>query len=153
MKKIRDASQTDVPFILRMIRELAAYERAPDAVIVTQEDLKRDGFSEHPKFQSYILEINLNPVGFFLIYDRYSTWKGKCLYLEDLYVIPEQRNQGLGKMVMDYLLEKAKNEGYRRFEWQVLDWNEPSIEFYKIFGATLDGGWINCRIEGDSLKK
>lgn len=150
---IRVATKEDCSFILQMIKDLAEYEKAPEKVLVTLEQLESDGFGDKPLYESIILELENKPVGMALFYNRYSTWMGKSLYLEDLYVIPESRGHGLGLQAMKYLAKLAKETQCFRFEWQVLDWNEPSIKFYKSLEADLDPEWINCRLEGDSLLK
>jgi GNAT superfamily N-acetyltransferase len=152
-KTIRVAKKSDCKFIYQMIQDLALYEKAPEKVTLTLSQLESDGFGQSPLFDSIILELDQKPVGMALFYNRYSTWKGKSLYLEDLYVLPEYRGHGLGLMTMKYLASLAIETNCRRFEWQVLDWNEPSIKFYENLGTDLDGEWINCRLEGDSIAK
>ena len=149
---IRTAIKTDAPFIYNMIKELAKYEKALDRVHLTLEQLTEDGFNESPLFQAVILELNNRSVGIALFYKRYSTWKGKSLYLEDLYITPEARGNKLGLMAMQYLANLCVTTNCERFEWQVLDWNEPSINFYKTLDTSLDEGWINCRLEGQQIK-
>lgn len=152
MTSIRPAIKKDAPFILEMIKELATFEEAADQVELSLATLEKDGFGEHPLYQSLIIENeDKHSIGFCLFYYRYSTWKGKSLYLEDLYIMPAHRGNGAGKMVMDYLLDLAKSTGCGRFEWQVLDWNSKAIKLYESLGATMDSSWINCRIE-DQLK-
>ncbi len=135
-----------------MIRDLAIYEKAEDQVKISLDQLKEDGFGDQPLYDSIILELEGRAVGMALYYNRYSTWKGKSLYLEDLYVLPEFRGHGLGLKTMKYLANIAVETNCYRFEWQVLDWNVPSIEFYKKLGTDLDGEWINCRLEGSAIK-
>jgi GNAT superfamily N-acetyltransferase len=144
---IRKATENDIPFILQMIRGLAEYEKEPREVTITEADLRRDGFGKNPLYMCLILELNEKAVGFALYYYRYSTWKGKTLYLEDLFVIPESRGAGLGKLAMVELAKIASDTGCVRFEWQVLDWNQPAIDFYKSFGTQLLPQWVNCRLE------
>lgn len=152
MMTIRPAIKTDAPFILEMIKELATFEKALDQVNLSLSTLEEDGFGQHPLYQAFIIENDDQlSIGFCLIYYRYSTWKGKSLYLEDLYIKPAHRGNGAGKMVMDFLIELAKTTGCGRFEWQVLDWNTKAIKLYESLGATLDSSWINCRLE-DQLK-
>lgn len=148
---IRKANKNDLSFILEMIKQLASFEKAPEAVTVTSEILKND--FDANLFESIILEKDDLQVGMALFYFRYSTWKGKSLYLEDLYVIPEHRGAGLGKLVMKYLAAYALEQKCGRFEWQVLNWNHPAIEFYKTLGAEIDPDWMNCRLEGDAIEK
>lgn len=150
---MRKARREDAPFIFKLICDLAEFERARDKVIVDLDQLINDGFGENPLYFSHILEWEGEAAGFTLCYFRYSTWKGKSLYLEDLFVLPEFRGRGLAKMALRNLKKLANDEKCGRFEWQVLDWNEPAIEFYKSIGAELDPEWINCRMEGESLSK
>jgi GNAT superfamily N-acetyltransferase len=148
---MRPAVPSDVPFILQMIRALADYEREPQEVTITVDELLRDGFADKPLFQCLILELDKISVGFALYYNRYSTWKGKTLYLEDLFVVPEARGQGLGKLAMVELARIAHDSGCVRFEWQVLDWNQPAIDFYKSFGTSLQPQWVTCRLDKQGL--
>lgn len=148
----RKAEKKDCPFILQMIKDLAEFEKAPEQVIVTVEKLEKDGFGKNPLFEAQILECEGKDAGFFLYYFRYSTWKGKSLYLEDLYVIPEFRRKGLARYAFSELGKIALEEECGRFEWQVLDWNESAIKFYQQFDTDLDAEWINCRLEGEALK-
>ena len=148
---MRPAVPSDVPFILQMIRALADYEREPQEVTITVDELLRDGFADKPLFQCLILELEKMPVGFALYYNRYSTWKGKTLYLEDLFVVPEARGQGLGKLAMVELARIAHDSDCVRFEWQVLDWNQPAIDFYKSFGTSLLPQWVTCRLDRRGL--
>lgn len=151
-KIIRKARQDDAPFIFAMIQELANYEKASERVSLSLEQLIWDGFQcENPLFESIIIEFEQQNAGMALYYNRYSTWKGKSLYLEDLYIKPEFRKNGLGKLTMNWLAKEAVETNCKRFEWQVLDWNEPSIEFYKSIQTDLDPEWINCRLEGNYL--
>ncbi len=148
---IRKTTDLDLPFVMEMIHELAKYEKAPESVTLTLDQLSLD--FKQKLFESIILERDGEKVGMALFYFRYSTWKGKNLYLEDLFVIPEHRGLGLGKMVMKYLANYAIEQKCGRFEWQVLDWNTPSIEFYKTLGADIDPEWMNCRLEGRAINE
>lgn len=150
---IRKGCREDSAFVLKMIQQLAKYEKAEDRVKVTLEQLENDGFGDRALYETLILELDNRPVGMALYYNRYSTWMGKSLYLEDLYVIPEARGNGLGLKAMKKLAQIAVETNCYRFEWQVLDWNEPSIKFYESLNTDLDSEWINCRLEGDSLHK
>lgn len=143
---IRKASPEDMPRVLELIHELAIYEKAEKQVTNTLEQLTADGFGDHPKFECAVAEIENEVVGFALWYTSYSTWKGSCLYLEDLLVTEKKRRSGIGKMLFDYVLEIAKKRGAKRFEWQVLEWNEPAISFYKKYNADLDPEWINGKL-------
>ena len=149
---IRKATKEDAAFIIKMIKDLAEYEKAPEQMILLEEQLIKNGFEENPLFEAIILEHNNEACGMALFYNRYSTWKGKSLYLEDLYVRPEARGNGLGMKAMKYLANYAVQTECKRFEWQVLDWNEPAINFYKSFNTNIDGEWMNCKLEGDEIK-
>lgn len=153
MNNIRKAIVEDATFILEMIKELAHFEKAPEKVTLQLEQLIQDGFGENPLYEAIIIyDENGESIGFGLYYNRYSTWKGKSLYLEDLYIKPSARGRGYGKRVMHYLKEHAITTGCSRFEWQVLEWNEPAIRLYEKLGAEIDAEWMNCRLEGDALK-
>lgn len=142
---IRKAVRGDEISILNLIKELAAYEREPDAVINTEKQLAIDLFDEK-LCDCFVYIHNDQIIGIALYYISYSTWKGRCLYLEDLYVQPEHRRLGAGQKLFTVLLEEAKELGVKRMDWQVLEWNEPAINFYKKIGATLDPEWLNGRM-------
>ena len=153
---LRAGTPADIPAVLALIKQLAEYEKAPLEVSNTPEQMLIDGFSENPIFHLIVAETSGNAtlennqkimVGMAITYYRYSTWKGRVLYLEDLYILPEYRRFGLGERFFALLLEKAKQDKCQRVSWQVLDWNEPAINFYKKLGATLDPEWINGFIE------
>jgi GNAT superfamily N-acetyltransferase len=149
---LRAGAPADIPVVLALIKQLAEYEKAPLEVSNTPEQMLIDGFSENPIFHLIVAETTLENnqkimVGMAITYYRYSTWKGRVLYLEDLYILPEYRRFGLGERFFTLLLEKAKQDKCQRVSWQVLDWNEPAINFYKKLGATLDPEWINGFIE------
>jgi GNAT superfamily N-acetyltransferase len=152
MLTLRPAAPADVPVILSMIRELATYEREPDAVIATEEALLRDGFGPRPLFEVTIAEWSGEPVGFAFWFLTYSTWRGQpTLYLEDLFVRPAARGRGIGKALMRHLARTAIDRGCGRFVWQVLDWNAPSLAFYESLGADVVREWLTCRLEGPAL--
>ena len=152
MPRLRDATPADVPVILRLVRDLAEYERAPRAVVATEEDFLRHGFGPARRFSVLVAEEDGRVAGFALWFFTFSTWLGKPgLYLEDLFVRPELRGRGIGKAMMIELARIAVREGCGRFEWAVLDWNQPSIEFYRSLGARLLEEWVVCRLEGDPL--
>lgn len=153
MTSIRKAKKEDIPFILQMIRALAEYEKEPQEVTISEIQLLKDGFGDKPLYQCLILELEQKPVGFALYYNRYSTWKGKTLFLEDLFVIPEARGAGLGKLAMFELAKIARDTDCVRFEWQVLDWNQPAIDFYKSLSAVLLPQWVNCRLDRQGIEK
>jgi GNAT superfamily N-acetyltransferase len=143
---IRQATEQDTLAILGLIQELAAFEREPNAVSNTAEELNHALFTEKHCNAFVWEDKELGVIGFALYYFGYSTWKGKTVYLEDLYVKPEFRQQKIGEQLFDKVVEVAKNSGVRRMDWQVLDWNTPAIKFYEKKGATLDAEWINGRL-------
>jgi len=150
---IRPAVPDDIPQILAFIRELAEYEREPQAVIATYADLLRDGFSEPRRFYCLIAESNGQPAGFALYFHTYSTWRGHTgVYLEDLFVSPAFRGQGIGKALLTHLAAIAVAEGCPRFEWSVLDWNQPAIDFYHQMGALMKSEWRGMRVSGPALQ-
>lgn len=149
---LREATSADVPDILRLIRELAAYEREPDAVETTEENLHTWLFGPDPVASVLVAEAGGRVVGIALWFRTYSTWTGvPGIYLEDLYVEPDQRGSGLGKALLTGLARIAVDRGYRRVEWAVLGWNTPSIEFYDALGARPMGDWSTYRLTGDAL--
>jgi GNAT superfamily N-acetyltransferase len=149
---LRPATAADVPQILAFIRDLAAYEREPDAVHATEADLLRDGFGETKRFDCIIAEIDTTPAGFALYFYNYSTWRGHAgIYLEDLYVSPEHRGKGIGKALLTRVASIAVAEGCPRYEWAVLDWNQPSIDFYHSLGAVMKSEWKGMQVSGEAL--
>ena len=143
--QIREASPGDEKSIFDLIYALAVYEKAPEQVTNTLEQLRKDLF-EDKICHAFVAEEAGQIIGFSLYYISYSTWKGKCLYLEDFFVIPEKRNCGIGAQLFQKTVEKAKEMGVKRMDWQVLEWNEPALAFYKKQHATLDEEWINGRL-------
>jgi GNAT superfamily N-acetyltransferase len=154
MLTIRAATPNDVPTILALVRELATYERAPDAVVATEADFLRNGFGERPFFRTLLAESDGAVVGFALYFFGYSTWSGApVLYLEDLFVPPVHRKQRVGLSLMRALAREATTTGCKRFVWQVLDWNEPAIRFYESLGATVQREWLTVRVDGEALER
>jgi len=159
MLTLRPATPQDVPHILAFIRDLAAYEREPDAVLATEADLLRDGFpsdeSKAPRrFHSLIAEWNGAPAGFALYFYSYSTWEGRAgIYLEDLFVRPEHRGRGIGKALLAGVAKVAVDRSCGRLEWSVLDWNTPSIEFYRSQGALPMDDWTVFRVADRALNE
>jgi len=152
--RIRPAEAADVPVILRLIRGLAEYERAPDEVKATEDDLLRDGFGPRPMFHVVLAEWDGAAVGFAFYFFNYSTWHGRPgLYLEDLFVEPGFRGCGIGKALLVHLARTAVAEGCTRYQWQVLDWNEPAIRFYEAMGARVLREWLTVRIDGADLAR
>ena len=146
-------SKTDIPFALNLVKELAVYEKAPNEVEVTTEEMLEWGFGANKQFDFFVAIENDVIVGLALYYYKYSTWKGKCLFLEDIIVTESQRGKGFGKILFDKVVQVSKEQKVRRMEWQVLDWNTPAIEFYKKYDATLDGEWVNCKLTNHQLEK
>jgi GNAT superfamily N-acetyltransferase len=152
MLLIRAAQPEDVGTILKLIRGLAEYEREPLAAEATEQGLLRDGFGASPRFYCLIAEWENSPVGFALYFYNYSTWKGRPgIYLEDLFVWPEHRGKGIGKALLLHVARIAVAENCGRYEWQVLDWNTPAIEFYEGLGARRMKQWLPMRVEGEAL--
>lgn len=149
---VRKGSKEDIPHLLRLIRELAAYEKAPAEVSVTEAELLNDGFGPSPVFNFFVAEIDNRIVGIALYYIKYSTWKGKCIFLEDIIVDEKFRGKGLGKLLFTEVAKVAKELNVKRLEWQVLDWNEPAIGFYKRLDANFDHEWVNCKLVYDQLQ-
>lgn len=151
---IRVATAADVPQILAFIRALADYERAPHEVTATEEGLLRDGFGAHPFYSCLIAEQDGAPAGFALFFFNYSTWKGRPgVYLEDLFVEPRFRGQGIGKALLRRVAAFALEKGCERLQWEVLDWNTPAIDFYRAMGAAFLDEWRNVRIDGEALRR
>lgn len=151
--QIRRAVKEDCPRLLELIKELAVYEKAPDDVTVTLEHFTKSGFGENPVWWAFVAA-SPNPsgggekeiFGFALYYIRYSTWKGQAMYLEDIIVTESARGKGIGKLLMNRLIEEARERKFNRIIWQVLEWNEPAINFYKKYNADFDNEWVNCAI-------
>lgn len=151
---VRAAAPADVPQILAFVRALATYEREPDAVTATEEDLLRDGFGSNPYYSCLIAELDNQPAGFALYFFNYSTWVGRPgLYLEDLFVQPEFRGLGIGKALLQRVAAIAVETHCLRLQWEVLDWNTPAIEFYRAMGAEFLDEWRNVRLSGEALMR
>ena len=145
---IRPAVAEDCERLMELIRELAVYEKAPDQVTVSLQHFVDSGFGPNPVWWAFVAEADGRVEGFALYYIRYSTWKGQKMYLEDILVTEKMRGMGLGNLLFERLIEEAKEKQFTGIAWQVLDWNEPAINFYKKFdGIKFDGEWINCSIE------
>ncbi len=136
----------DCKRILELVNELAVYEKAPQEVTVTLDHFTKSGFGTKPVWWAFVAEVNGKIEGFALFYIRFSTWKGQRMYLEDFYVSEDMRGKGLGRMLFEELIEEAKKRKLTGIQWQVLEWNEPAINFYKKYNAAFDGEWVNCAI-------
>ena len=151
--QIRKATANDMPSVLELIQELATFEKEPDAVVVTVDDLVRDGFSENPLFQCFVAEEENEIVGMALYYYRYSTWKGKTIHLEDLIVKESKRGTGAGFALYKEIIKQGKAENVRRIEWNVLDWNTPAIDFYEKSGAKVLGDWRVVHMDDKGIEQ
>jgi GNAT superfamily N-acetyltransferase len=152
--RLRAATREDAATVVELIRGLAEYEREPEAAVVTEADIVRDGFGARPLFEVVIAEWKGEPVGFALFFPNYSTWLGRAgLYLEDLFVRESHRGLGIGKALLLHLAKVAVERGWGRFVWQVLDWNTPAIRFYEALGARHMKEWQTMRVEGDALRR
>lgn len=143
---IRRAVKQDCPRLLELVHELAVYEKAPNEVTVTLEHFEESGFGKNPVWWAFVAEEDGIIQGFALYYIRYSTWKGQRMYLEDILVTEKMRGKGLGRLLFDRLIEEAKEKNLSAIVWQVLEWNEPAINFYKKYNASFDAEWVNCSI-------
>ena len=150
---IRDAVQNDMKQVLMLIKELAKFEKEPNAVILNEEQLVRDGFSKNPKFKCFVAEFNNEIIGMALGYPRYSTWKGVTMHLEDLIVTKSRRGNGVGSLLFSKFINYAHSLKVKRIEWAVLDWNVNAIEFYEKNGAKILSDWRVAQMDEDSIKK
>jgi GNAT superfamily N-acetyltransferase len=143
---IRRAVREDCQRILELVHELAIYEQAPDEVTVSLEHFEESGFGATPVWWAFVAEVEGRVEGFALWYIRFSTWKGQRMYLEDFYVNETLRGHGIGKRLFDQLMVEAKEKGFNGIVWQVLEWNEPAINFYKKYNPSFDKEWVNCAV-------
>ncbi|MCX2742196.1 GNAT family N-acetyltransferase [Pontibacter anaerobius] len=153
MIQVRRGTIDDLPQVYNLIKELAEYEKAPNEVTNTLLEMERDGFGENAIYKFFVAEGEEGVVGIALYYTAYSTWKGRMLFLEDLVVTERLRRTGIGKKLFNAVAQEAKETGARRFRWQVLEWNEPAIAFYKSIGAELDEEWINCTMSEEQIHR
>jgi len=149
---IREARREDCTDLLELIKELAVYEKAPGEVTVTLQEFEEAGFGERPVWKAFTAETDGKLVGMALYYIRYSTWKGQRLYLEDIIVTENMRCKGIGVMLFDRIVQEAKEKGFNGITWQVLDWNEPAIRFYKKYNAAFDGEWVNVSLSKEQIR-
>ena len=150
---IRKATKNDMPSVLELIQELATFEKEPDAVVVTVDDLVRDGFSENPLFQCFVADVDGEIIGMALYYYRYSTWKGKTIHLEDLIVKENKRGTGVGFALYKEIIKQGKAENVRRIEWNVLDWNTLAVDFYEKSGAKVLGDWRVVHMDENGIEQ
>jgi len=144
--KIRKGKEEDIAGVHALIVELAIYEEAPNEVDISVDDLMNDAFGKKPLFQFIVAEEEGNILGTAIYYYRYSTWKGKCIFLEDLVVSEKHRRKGVGTLLLDEMISISKKEGAKRLMWQVLDWNQSAIDFYKKYDAIIEPEWLNCKL-------
>lgn len=149
---IRNGRKEDLPQVLDLVKELALYERAPLEVTNTLEMMEEDGFGKNPVYGLFVAEATGRIAGIAVYYTKYSTWKGKCIFLEDIIVTESERGKGIGKMLFEEIIRVSRDAGVARMEWQVLEWNTPAIEFYKKFNAVLDPEWINGKLTLEQLQ-
>jgi GNAT superfamily N-acetyltransferase len=151
MTNIRLAAKEDCPRLLELINELALYEKAPLEVTVTLKEFEDAGFGNKPVWKAFVAEYEGVIIGLALYYVRYSTWKGCRLYLEDLVVTEEFRGKGIGKSLFDRIIVEAKEQGFNGMTWQVLDWNDPALNFYKKYEAGIEAGWLNASLSKEQI--
>ncbi|MDB5132235.1 MAG: acetyltransferase family protein [Mucilaginibacter sp.] len=149
--KIREARKEDCNRLLELVNELALFERAPQEVTVTTEEFEDAGFGNKPVWKAFVAEVDGLIIGFALYYVRYSTWKGCRMYLEDLIVTEPMRGKGFGKLLFNRLIREARELGFSGMVWQVLDWNQPAIDFYKKYEANVEAGWLNASLSKEQL--
>ena len=151
--QLRTAIQEDCPRLLELIKELALYEKAPEEVTVTLAEFIEAGFGNQPVWKAIVALDQDLIVGFALFYTRYSTWKGRRLYLEDFIITESYRGRGIGKLLFDSVILEAQENNYNGMSWQVLDWNEPALNFYNKYNAQTESGWLNASFSTDQLTK
>ena len=149
---IRKGVQADLPQVLNLVKELAEYEKTPAEVEVTVEEMINWGFGKDKIFEFFVLEKENKIIGIALYYYKYSTWKGKCLFLEDIIVTESERCKGYGQLLFNVVAKVAKEQKVRRMEWQVLEWNTPAIKFYEKYNSVIDPEWMNCKLTYEQLQ-
>ena len=149
---IRRGKKEDLSAVMRLVEELAVFENAPDAITNTVADMEQDGFGEDPVFRFHVAESDGTIVGVALYFVKYSTWKGRGLYLDDLIVTEKMRGKGIGKKLLDAFMQEAVTLGAKQVHWQVLDWNKPAIDFYRKAGASVEPEWWDCKMDEEKIK-
>jgi len=150
--RIREAQKKDCSRLLELVLQLADYERAPQEVTVSLQEFEDAGFGTKPVWKAFVAEVEGTIEGFALYYIRYSTWKGSRLFLEDFYVTEHMRGKGIGKILFERIIVEAKEKGFNGMNWQVLDWNEPAINFYNKYDSAFDAGWLNASLSKEQLE-
>ncbi|REJ85314.1 MAG: GNAT family N-acetyltransferase [Bacteroidetes bacterium] len=149
---IRKGKKEDIPQVFALIQELAEFEKAPEQVSNTAEELAKEGFGPNPSYRLLVAEHEEIIVGMAIYFVKYSTWKGRGLFLDDLIVTEKMRSKGIGRMLLNAFLEVAGNEGAKQVHWQVLDWNTPAINFYRNIGSKIDHEWLDCKMSPDEIE-
>ncbi len=149
---IREANRSDIPAILGLVQELAEYEKEPEAVEVSVAQMQEDGFGNHPKFHCFVAERGSDIIGMALVYPRYSTWKGEVLHLEDLIITEAERGGGAGTALLNAVVNYGHSMGVKRISWEVLDWNDPAIDFYESKGARVMRDWDVVQLDEEGIK-
>ncbi len=150
--EIRKGEKKDLPAVLELVKELALFEKAPQEVSNTIKQMEEDYFGDEPAFRFFIAVVDGIIAGIAVYFIKYSTWKGKGIYLDDLIVTEKQRGKGIGKKLFDEVVEEARRINAKQLHWQVLDWNTPAIEFYKKYGADIDAQWLDCKMNESQIK-
>jgi GNAT superfamily N-acetyltransferase len=148
---LRVAVKEDCPRLMELVKELALFEKAPDEVTVNLQEFEEAGFGAQPVWKAFVAEADGVIIGFGMYYIRYSTWKGRRLYLEDLIVTEEWRGKGVGKILFERLIAETRELGFSGMVWQVLDWNEPAIKFYSKYDAAIEAGWLNAALSKEQI--
>lgn len=149
---IREAKKQDCVRILELVQELANFERAPDEVTVTLQEFEDAGFGEKPVWKAFVAEVDERIEGFALYYIRFSTWKGSRLYLEDFYITEKMRGRRMGTLLFETIIKEAKIKNFNGMSWQVLDWNQPAIDFYNKYNSRLEAGWLNGSLSKEQIQ-
>jgi GNAT superfamily N-acetyltransferase len=150
---LRVATKEDCPRLIELVNELAVFEKLPEEVTVSLQEFEDSGFGVNPVWKAFVAEDNGAIIGFALYYIRFSTWKGRRVYLEDFIVTEEYRGKGVGKLLFEQIIKETKELGYSGMVWQVLDWNEPAIGFYKKYEANIEDGWLNASLSQEQVAK